>query len=211
MPTLSTLRTYFFAAVARDSASDCIVWTRGVNEKGYGKLMLDGRSVRAHRVSWLLKHGSWPPAGLCVLHRCDNPPCVNPDHLFLGTHKDNVHDAMRKGRRHQQDTKLEGLEISEALALSDTGMTFEAIGALYGVSKHHIRKLRQKYRRGGAAKVRAAVRVEVAGTGMTIAELAARAGVDAMTIRYRLKRGLSGSALLAGKHKAPRKQYVRRK
>lgn len=68
---------------------------------GYGHIHAgDGtrKSLGAHRASWMLAHGPIPP-GLMVLHRCDNPPCVNPDHLFLGTAKDNVGDMDTKGRR----------------------------------------------------------------------------------------------------------------
>lgn len=65
--------------------------------KGYGKLTRDYQSLKAHRVSWELHFGEIPD-GLFVLHECDNPPCVRPDHLFLGTSLDNTLDAMRKGR-----------------------------------------------------------------------------------------------------------------
>lgn len=67
----------------------------------YGRFeqYLDGEILRvaAHRMAWTLEHGPIPQ-GLCVLHRCDNPPCVRPDHLFLGTMADNTHDMMAKGR-----------------------------------------------------------------------------------------------------------------
>lgn len=76
----------------------CWEWT-GPRYKagGYGRLRLAGRQVRAHRVAWELLHGPVPD-GLNVCHHCDNPPCVRPDHLFLGTDKDNADDRDAKGR-----------------------------------------------------------------------------------------------------------------
>lgn len=82
------------------AASDdgCWIWLgapQGSN--GYGSLKVDGRKTFAHRYSWALVNGPVPP-GLCVLHRCDRPLCVNPEHLFLGSNQDNVDDRTAKGR-----------------------------------------------------------------------------------------------------------------
>jgi hypothetical protein len=63
-----------------------------------------GRKAKAHRVAWQLENGS--PGDLCVLHRCDNPPCVNPSHLFIGTQLDNIRDRTAKGRSSQQIVEL---------------------------------------------------------------------------------------------------------
>ena len=76
----------------------CWIWIGGVNHKGYGSCKgLHGKTASAHRTSWELHIGEIP-SGLFVLHRCDVPSCVNPDHLFLGTAKDNTMDMMAKGR-----------------------------------------------------------------------------------------------------------------
>lgn len=77
----------------------CLVWPYQLNRtgSGYGQVTISGRKEYVHRVAWELTNGPIP-AGLQVLHRCDNPPCFEPDHLFLGTQADNIRDALAKGR-----------------------------------------------------------------------------------------------------------------
>lgn len=77
---------------------NCIEWPYGKNSNGYGQMRWDGSSKRlAHRVSYEFHRGPIPPK-LFVLHRCDNPACINPDHLFIGNYQDNIDDARSKGR-----------------------------------------------------------------------------------------------------------------
>src|SRR5256885_74384 len=80
------------------SPSGCWEWVGSKRELGYGQVRYKGRSARAHRIAWELTFGEIPD-GRSVLHKCDNPPCINPDHLFLGTQQDNVDDMFRKGRQ----------------------------------------------------------------------------------------------------------------
>lgn len=78
----------------------CHEWTAGTDNHGYGVLKVDGEVRRATRLSWQVRYGPIPD-GLVVMHLCDNPPCINPDHLVLGTHGANVRDALNKRRRPQ--------------------------------------------------------------------------------------------------------------
>ncbi len=79
----------------------CWEWTGLVNESGYGRIYVYGRVDRAHRLSYRIHLGPIPK-GMFVCHHCDNPPCCNPSHLFLGTHMDNMRDATAKRRWPQQ-------------------------------------------------------------------------------------------------------------
>lgn len=74
----------------------CWLWIAG-QRFGYGGFWLEGKTRLAHRVSWVL-HNGVIPEGMCVLHTCDTPLCVNPRHLFLGTYADNTKDCIEKGR-----------------------------------------------------------------------------------------------------------------
>lgn len=87
----------FWSHVA-SRADGCWEWTGARGRAGYGYFSIKDRRFFAHRLAFALVNGPIPP-GLFVCHRCDNPPCCRPDHLFLGTTRDNVVDAMRKGRR----------------------------------------------------------------------------------------------------------------
>ena len=80
-----------------DKSGDCWIWTAVLSNRRYGKFKLKGKMMSAHRASWIFANGKIPD-GMCVLHHCDNPPCVNPDHLWLGTNKDNSGDMIKKGR-----------------------------------------------------------------------------------------------------------------
>lgn len=96
--------------------SGCWVWTAGQHERGYGYFYTSKDYSKrkmdfAHRVSYHLYNGVKPKAGESVCHRCDNPSCVNPAHLFLGTHEDNMRDMARKGRGVVPQQKVSGYEV----------------------------------------------------------------------------------------------------
>jgi hypothetical protein len=87
----------FWAKVNKQGPNGCWIWTGSRNQWDYGLLRIRGKALQAHRQSYEWAHGPIPK-GLLVLHRCDNPPCCNPAHLWLGTDKDNCADKMAKGR-----------------------------------------------------------------------------------------------------------------
>lgn len=95
MPVSARTRLHFERNFIKSEG--CWNWLRALNKKGYGRYGL-GRRIRAHRASWIIYRGPIPD-GLCVLHTCDNPRCVNPSHLFLGTDQDNSDDKVKKGRQ----------------------------------------------------------------------------------------------------------------
>jgi hypothetical protein len=83
-----------------DLKTRCWIWTRSTNTQGYGQIWIGSKNYAAHRLSWIIYKGQIPNK-LLVCHTCDNPRCINPKHLFLGTHYDNSIDALIKGRLHQ--------------------------------------------------------------------------------------------------------------
>lgn len=91
----------FFEKVIPEPNSGCWLWIGAWHGDGYGIVKIRQVNFRTHRVSWELHNGPIPD-GLCVLHKCDTPCCVNPNHLFLGTQPDNVQDCLNKNRHTQQ-------------------------------------------------------------------------------------------------------------
>lgn len=89
-----------------DKNGNCWEWVAARNSEGYGSFGINGKTQLTHRVSWVLSNGPIPD-GLLVCHHCDNPSCVNPGHLFLGTDKDNIQDALKKGRLNYQERRGE--------------------------------------------------------------------------------------------------------
>ena len=97
----------------------CWEWTASKTGSGYGKIMYNGRLQGAHRVALMLE-GTEIPNGICVCHHCDNPSCVRPDHLFLGTHADNTRDMMEKGRHGTKQLCDVDIELIEDLLETQT-------------------------------------------------------------------------------------------
>ena len=142
----------FWTMVTCGSASECWPWKRAVFHMGHGAVHFEGKQDRAHRVAWRLTNGPIPD-GLCVLHHCDNPPCCNPSHLFLGTKTDNSRDRDRKGRqarglrsgRYTQPhrtargerngrAKIKEFDVVSIRQMRKDGATLSSIAAKFGIS-----------------------------------------------------------------------------
>lgn len=135
-----SLEERFWSKVKRAGVDECWEWQASRRRRGYGQIGARGRtSAAAHRVAWELTHGPIPD-GLWVLHRCDNPPCVNPAHLFLGTAQDNVADMNAKGRaNHVRGERARGARLTEdqvrcARALRRAGAGVRALERAFEVS-----------------------------------------------------------------------------
>lgn len=128
-----------------DKTADCWLWKARVSRFNYGEFLLDRKKVLAHRVSYQLHYGPFD-YNLQVLHECDNPRCVRPSHLFLGTVQDNMTDKVNKGRqprgeRHFRSklTEIQVFQIRHLYAQGD--VSGRQLGRSFGVSHRAIRAI----------------------------------------------------------------------
>jgi hypothetical protein len=143
-PQLTASLDWFWAQV--EVVGECWEWKGQRNVKGYGSVKVAGKSLLAHRLSYLLYVGRLTP-GHSVCHRCDNPPCVRPDHLFAGTAKDNVEDMIRKGRNEAirgervHSARLTADQVLEIRREAARGVPRRELGLRFGVSHGTISEI----------------------------------------------------------------------
>ena len=135
------------ARIKHDPDAGCLTWTGYRNPKGYGTINVAGTPVYAHRLSWENANGPIPE-GKCILHKCDNPPCCNPDHLFLGTRAENNADMVAKGRARQGASQA-------AKTHCKRGHAFTADNTRVYRGKRHCRACERDWRRKARAEGRA--------------------------------------------------------
>jgi hypothetical protein len=140
------------AKVVVDGVTGCWNWTASQNGRGYGQINVDGRPRPSHRISYSVHRGKISD-GLFVCHHCDNPLCINPDHLFLGTAADNAADRHSKGRSIIHSGSNHGsakLTEADVVAIRASKASQDILGAQYGVSGAQICRIRNgKQRRSG--------------------------------------------------------------
>ena len=125
----------------RKVESGCHEWQSKLDKGGYGQFTLGtGRHVRAHRYAWMIAYGEIPE-GKLVCHHCDNPRCVNPEHLFIGTYSDNAKDMVAKGRAWGR-RKLTNKEVKHVKGLLRNGhFSQDFIARMYGVDQTTISRI----------------------------------------------------------------------
>lgn len=132
--------------------SGCHIWTAAVCGNGYGTFKAGGkkgRTAAAHRLAWEISNGPIP-VGLCVLHKCDTPACINPAHLFLGTKQDNSDDAVRKGRTkllntfRGEDSAMARLTNALVIEVLTSQESRSVIAKRLGVGASNVKKIRAR-------------------------------------------------------------------
>lgn len=132
----------FWSKVDRSGGPDaCWPWMAGRHTAGYGMANAMDNSFCAHRMSWSMHNGPIP-AGMAICHKCDNPPCVNPAHLFLGTKADNSRDMARKGRSTHGESnpraRLTEAEVLQVRRLRAEGLSMRRIALRVGCSLTNV-------------------------------------------------------------------------
>ncbi len=143
--TKRTVVARFAEKVSPEPNTGCWLWTARCDDKGYGRLKVHNRPCAAHRVSWEIHRGP-VPLGRFVLHRCDTPTCVNPGHLFLGTHRENMRDMVAKGRSSSANRRGEGNpgakltkeRVAELRAARAAGLSHRKLAARFEISTGQV-------------------------------------------------------------------------
>lgn len=160
----------------------CREWNRHVSQNGYGTVKHKRKAYPAHRFMYQYKHGPVED-GMHICHKCDNRKCVNPDHLFLGTARANMHDMIAKGRKVVACGERSGgskLTADQVIAIRDDARPQAAIAADYGISQSNVSHVKRNV---GWKSVE---HQDIGDKRMTLKELAAQLGVLYMPLKDRL-------------------------
>lgn len=150
LPLLSDGVIKSFLSKIQKTDGGCWLWVGHKNKDGYGRMGTNQWTALAHRLSFAF-HKQIEPGSSCVCHSCDNPSCVNPDHLWLGSIRDNNLDMDAKGRRRSRprcgaensNSKLKSEDVSDIKRRLNSGMGLTEIARQYGVTKQAIYSIRE--------------------------------------------------------------------
>lgn len=129
------IETRFAKYYTKGSPEECWIWTGCKNQHGYGQIRVESKGIKAHRFALEIYLGRPITEGMCVLHSCDNPSCVNPNHLREGTQQDNMDDKMLRGR-HDGYKKLTVEQVADIR--SRVGQTQTSLAKEFGVTQANI-------------------------------------------------------------------------
>lgn len=139
-----TLKERFEAKFVKDPVTECWNWQGCRDKNGYSYIRVNHRTVRAYRVSWELYKGKIPD-GMHICHHCDNPSCVNPDHLFLGNNYDNIQDCINKGRNNIGErnarAKLSRGQIAIIRFMLKAAISQSDIAKLFSISQSNVSRI----------------------------------------------------------------------
>ena len=142
--TLRKAVEYIESRCAPEPNSGCWLWLLSLKVDGYGHATFNSKYIGAHRLAWIAFKGEIPD-GLHVLHRCDTRCCVNPEHLFLGTNRDNIDDMLRKGRSRRGERHLDAkLTEEQVRAIRKDPRTHRELSAEYGVGYGVIGQIKRR-------------------------------------------------------------------
>lgn len=150
----------FWKKVDKRGPEECWEWVGSIKSGGYGQFKLNGSPRLAHRVSYEIHNGPIPKGpgyhGTCVCHTCDNPPCVNPAHLWLGTNADNVADKVRKGRskvdcshlrvkpgQYHPSAKVTWDDV-ENIRANTMNLTQRELGEMFGIARSTVSAIQRQ-------------------------------------------------------------------
>ena len=139
--------TDFWNKVNKETPNECWEWTGKLNRDGYGGFKMNHEWMQVHR--WSMKFAGHNIAGKVVCHKCDNPKCVNPDHLFLGTQQDNIKDMHNKKRYRTNDTKL---SQDDVVYIRTSGLTLSKLSDKFSISTTYAHNIRRGIANPGAWK-----------------------------------------------------------